>query len=587
MNQGGTMTLDGLTLFQTIRELKDTICGARIDKVFMPSRDEIDLLVRIKNENKRLKISAHPNTFRIHWTQYAQKNPDTPPVFCMFLRKHLINAIIEDICMEGLERIVTINIISRDEMGVQKPIRMIIELMGKHSNIILTDQQGKVMECLKHVSIDISRVRQILPSIIYTMPPGNKANPFILDEIQLENIISTQADKDISKQLCTFLQGLALPIAREMLTHIEVNDLMFTPKEIAKGLYDIYRKIINGDSNPHISRDDLTGKAFFSVLPFSIGAPICTFPSANQMLDEYFHEESVKESIESKRGALLKVLSKNIEKREKKLQNQRETLEEAKQAEKCKRYGDLITGNIYRLKKGADNLEAEDYFSNGDIVRISLDKRLTPSANAQKYYKRYNKLKSAAEITEVHMKENIQELDFLYSEQISLINSETPLELEEIRFELLKAGVIQEKKGMKVKLKEEISVPHAFISSDGFEFYAGKNNRQNDLLTLKYANANDIWMHIKDFPGAHVIIRTAGNNVPAKTLEEAAAVAAYLSRAKGADKIPIDFTQRKNVKKPGGAKPGMVIYENYRTIYIKPDQTIFERLKEKASELKA
>lgn len=582
------MTLDGLTLYQIVRELKETICGARIDKVFMPFRDEIDLLLRAENENKRLKISANPSAFRIHWTQYASKNPDAPPVFCMFLRKYLTNAIIEDIQMDGLERIVFIKILSRDEMGVPRPLTLILELMGKHSNIMLTDQNNKVMECLKHVGIDVSRVRQMLPSITYTLPPGGKKDPFALNQNDFEKILALQGNKNLANHLIAELQGFSQPVFNEMLTYIEEGEPFITQKELAKGLYNLFVRLKNGEIFPHIARDDKTGKAFFSVLPVDGGNIESSFSSANRMLDEKFHQESVKENIEKQRDILLKLLAKNIEKREKKLQQQLETLEEAKQAEKHKKYGDLITGNIYRLKKGAEILEAEDYFSNGEIVRISLDKRLSPAANAQKYYKRYNKLKSAAEITGSHLQENKQELQFLYSEQISVLNSETTLELEEIRFELIKAGLITDhKKGTKARQKEEASMPHAFVSSDGFAFYAGKNNRQNDLITLKYANANDIWMHIKDFPGAHVIIKTEGKEVPGKTLEEAASVAAYLSRSKGADKIPIDYTQRKNVKKPGGAKPGMVIYENYRTIYIKPDKELFERLLDKDGKLKA
>ncbi len=580
------MTLDGLTLFQIVRELKETICGAKIDKIFMPFRDEIDLLLRAGNGNRRLKVSANPAAFRIHWTQYAGKNPDTPPVFCMFLRKYLTNAIIENIRMDGLERIVFIEILSRDEMGVPRPLTLIIELMGKHSNIMLTDPNSKVMECLKHVGIDVSRVRQMLPSITYTPPPGGKIDPFALDQSDFEKILASQGEKSLANHLIAQLQGFSQPVFDEMRAYIEGGEPFLTPRELAKGLSDMFGRLKNGETLPHIAHDEKTGKAFFSILPVDIGPVEQNFASANLMLDEYFHQQSVKENIERRRNALLKVLAKNIEKREKKLQQQQETLEEAKQAEKYKKSGDLITGNIYRLKKGAETLEAEDYFSNGETIRIALDKRLTPAANAQKYYKRYNKLKSAAEITGIHLKENTQELQFLYSEQISALNSETPLELEEIRFELVKAGLITDKKGTKAKQKEEISMPHAFISSNGIAFYAGKNNRQNDLLTLKYADGNDIWMHIKDFPGAHVIIRTEGKEVPPKTLEEAASVAAYLSRAKGADKIAIDYTQRKNVKKPGGAKPGMVIYENYRTVYIKPDQELFERLLEKGKTLR-
>lgn len=572
------MTLDGITLFCITKELNQSIAGARIDKIFMPEKDEIDILIRVKNDNKRLKISAHPNLFRLHLTRHPSKNPDTPPSFCMLLRKYLTNATIENIQIEGMERAVFFNILSRDEMGVLKPLKLILELMGKHSNIILTDSNNKVMECLKHVGIDISRIRQMLPSISYSPPPGNKLNPLMMAKDDFEKILKNQGNMSLPNQLSAVLQGLSVPNVNEMLSYIYENYGKTIP-DMAAGLANIFLKIKNMDIVPHIAVDALTGKEFFSMLPF--GSIKNSFPSANELLDAYYFEQGKTERIRKQKDALLKLLQKHIEKREKRLQVQQEMLEESKKAEEYRKKGDLITANIYRLRKGMPFFEGLDYYDENKIIVIDLDTRLSPAANAQKYYKRYNKLKSAGAFAKQQKEENTKELSFLYSVQLSLQNSETDLEMEEILFELIKTGYHVEKKGQKIKQKEEVSSPHAFISSDGMEIYAGKNNRQNDLLTMKYSGENDMWLHIKDFAGAHVIIKNGGKDIPAHTLEEAAAIAAYLSRARGSDKIPVDYTQRKNVKKPSGAKPGMVIYENYHTVYIKPDAEIFNRLKVK------
>lgn len=572
------MTLDGITLFCAANELNESITGARIDKIFMPAKDELDILIRVKNENKRIKISANPNLFRLHLTRHASKNPDTPPSFCMFLRKYLTNATVENIHMDGLERAVFINILTRDEMGVLKPLKLILELMGKHSNIILTDSNNKVMECLKHVGLDVSRLRQILPSITYSPPPGSKLNPLLMGKEEIEKILQNKGQKEMHNHLSAVLQGLSAPTVQEMLAYISEN-YGSSVSDTAAGLADVFCKIKSGDIAPHIAADSETGKEFFSMLPY--GDVKKRFSTVNELLDTYYFEQCNFERMQKQKDALSKLLKKHIDKREKRLQIQQETLEEAKQAEEYRKKGDLITANIYRLKKGIPFFEAADYYDENNTITINLDTRLSPSANAQKYYKRYNKLKSAANITKEQMEENSKELSFLYSEQISLQNCETDLEMEEILYELIKTGYYTEKKGQKIKQKEEASSPHAFLSSDGIEIYAGKNNRQNDLLTIKYAGLNDLWLHIKDFAGAHVIIKSGGKDIPECTLKEAAAIAAYLSRAKGSDKIPVDYTQRKNVKKPSGAKPGMVIYESYRTILIKPDEEVFNRLKVK------
>lgn len=569
------MTVDGITLYAAVKELDNLIKGARIDKIFMPVKDEIDLVLRAGNVNRRLKISIHPVDFRLHLTDHADKNPDSPPVFCMFLRKHLTNAQIEAVYTHGLERVVFFDITARDEMGVKRPIKLIAELMGKNSNVVLAGENGKIMECVKHIGIDVSRVRQMLPSLPYQMPPGEKQDPLALSEEKLAELIRTRGQKSLSNHLTANLAGFSPQTAGEMLAGGWSD-----AADAATRIKTYLSAVETGAFAPRIAADRETGKEYFSCV--STGGSKAQFSSVNAMLDFYYHQKREAETLINRRAAFAKVLQKHMEKKQKRLQNQLETLEEAKQADTCKKYGDLITANLYRLKKNADFAELEDYYGNGDTIRIPLEKRVSPAANAQKYYKRYNKLKSAAEITRQQKEENERELAFLKSVEISLENSENNRELDEIQYELVKTGYMSVKKGQMPKPNEQVSTPHAFLSSDGFEIYAGKNNRQNDLLTLKYAGLNDTWMHIKDFPGAHVIIKSGGKPVPPRTLEEAASIAAVLSRGKQADKIAIDYTPRKNVKKPSGAKPGMVIYENYRTIYIRPDMDVFNRLKARA-----
>ncbi|MDD5017687.1 MAG: NFACT family protein, partial [Eubacteriales bacterium] len=425
----------------------------------------------------------------------------------------------------------------------------------------------------------LSRVRCVLPSLAYETPISTKLNPLAISRPTLVEMLGKRKNQKIKAYLSEFLQGVSSQTAEEILYRYMPQGYAAQPREPEK-LGEVILSFFSGlgDLEPamYLQKDGMP--FFYSPVRYgSIGADaVIIYKCANEMADSYYMKLKEKEMLEKKRGVLSKRVSKQIEKLSSILKKQLDTIENAKKAEKYKNLGDIITANIYRIKKGMRTLQAED-FSTGEGITIALDTRLSPAANAQKNYKRYNKLKSGLDITAKRMMDNNKEIAFLESVQVSLVSSETMDELCEIEYELGKAGILKTASAS-VRATEKPSVPHQFVSSDGYTIYAGKNNRQNDTLTMKTAGADDIWLHTKDIPGAHVLISGAKGNVPDITLLEAATIAATLSKARNSLKVPVDYTQRKNVRKPGGAKPGMVVYDGYNTILVSPDKSLFERL---------
>ncbi len=579
------MTIDGLTLYTCVNELKTTIIGAKVEKVFQPLKEEIGLALRSPSANLRLLISLNAGECRIHLTQVSKTNPAKPPTFCMLLRKYLTSARITGISQVGLERIVKVAFEGRDELGSTRILALNCEFMGKYSNIILTDENEKILGAAKAVPFGVSSVRQVLPGMLYALPPSSKLNPLIVSPETFGELMESSGNRPVAKFLIQTFQGVSTQTADEITAR-------FAPPEsppfsradqsrFIENCLGFFKDTASGNGPFTIAFDSESNPRFFSAVPyrtqdFTIQK---TYPDANAMLDAFYIEKSKIESFNRKKASLNKQLKKALDKLTKKLRIQNDALLGADKAERDRKYGDLIMAHIYQLKRGMDRAVVTDYETE-KTVEIPLDTKLPPAANAQKYYKRYNKLKKSAEIHAKYIEETRKELDFLESTLESLNTCETTDELSEVRYDMVKAGYIGEKPGQKASAPTaEASSPHRFTSSDGFVILAGKNNRQNDVLSMKTAAPDDIWMHTQKIPGSHVIIKTNGKSVPERTLFEAAVIAASHSRAKTSTKVPVDYTEKKHIKKPGGAKPGFVIYDHFQTFIVDPDEKLVGKLK--------
>lgn len=569
------MTLDGLTLHYIVEELKNAITDCKVDKVHQPQPDTIVLSLRAPGKNPKLLISAGAFDSRMHLTEQKHVNPQSPPMFCMFLRKHLTGAKITDITQTGLERIVSITLEAKDELGHPRPMTLVAELMGKYSNVILIDN-GIIMDSLRHVTRTVSRVRCVLPSLPYEDPQSSKLNPLTISRATLVEMLHKKGGAKIKTYLSAILQGISGQTASEILYRYMPEGYEPHPREAEK-LADVIFSFFEQEIQPQIY---LRGGVpfFYAPKPYlSIAVDeAIPFDSVNALVDTYYHRLRELEALSRKRDALHRIVSKQLDKLVHTRQKQQTTMDQAQKAEKFKTRGDLITANIYRISRGQKTLVAQDY-ATGETVAIELDSRISPAANAQHQYKRYNKLRQSLNITASRMAQTSSDIAFLESVQVSIDACETSAELAEIEYELSKAGFMP-KKHSASRTTQAPSQPHQFVSSDGFTILAGKNNRQNDLLTMKTAAPDDIWLHTKDIPGAHVLITNAKTQVPDNTLFEAATIAATLSKAKGGAKVEVDYAPRKNVRKPNGAKPGMVVYEGYNTVLVAPDKTLFEKL---------
>ncbi len=577
------MSLDGIVLNNVSTELSNVLSDCRISKVYQPEKDEIHFNIRSHGKNLRLLLSASSNNPRVYFTEFPKSNPDTPPMFCMLLRKHIQGGRILNIEQVSLERILKFSFESTDELGNLTIKDLIVEIMGKHSNIILVDREtNEIIDSIKRIPLSISTVRQVLPGMQYTAPPSqNKVNPIGVDKKEFLNLIYESEENITFKFLYRNFLGLSPLVSREMCyrAHIEgSSNLEDLTEEDRTNLYnsfsEIYKNVENGDYTPTLVKDedDYDIKAFSSVDLKQFGdLPKTHFESVSELLDYYYLTSDKIDRIKQKSNDLRKNITMKLDRAENKLAKQKKEVIPAKDREKYKIYGELITANIYRLKEGETEVEVENYYTeDNEKITIKLRKNLTPAENAQRYFKRYNKLKHAYSVVSKEVVKTKDEISYLENILLALETSTEIDELDEIRDELIKEGYFRKQTNKRKKKKKAASKPHHYKSSDGFDIYVGKNNRQNDELTLKFADNEDIWLHTKVIPGSHVIIRTEGKDVPDSTILEAAHLAGFYSKGKMSSNVPIDYTEKKNVRKPNGAKPGMVIYETNSTAYVTP-----------------
>ena len=548
------MTLDGLTLYYSVKEIKEEITGCKVDKVHQPQPDTVVFALRAPGKNPRLLICAGAADSRMHLTGQKYENPKAPPMFCMFLRKHLTGAKIADVTQTGLERVVTMALETKDELGLPRQMTLIAELMGKYSNVMLLNENGVIMDSLRHVTEAQSRVRSVLPGLAYEPPQSDKLNPITVSRATLVEMLGQRKSKGMRGWLSYILQGISSQTADEILYRYMPQGYAPQPREEER-IADVIKAFFGEPPQPTMY---LRGSVPFFFAPRAYGSVAAdgtrTFETANEMIDGFYFRLREIALFTRKRESLGRIVGKQLEKLGALLEKQLFSVEQAKQAEQMKAFGDLVTANIYRIARGHSVLAAQD-FATGENVAVPLDVRLSPAANAQRYYKKYNKLKSGMDMAAARMRKTQDAIAFLESVQASLDVCETPEELLEVEYELIHAGFIKAAAAASARPTEKVSTPHRFVSSDGITIYAGKNNRQNDELTMRMAEPTDIWLHTKDIPGSHVLITGAKGQVPDSTLYEAAVIAATLSKAGASSKVAVDYAPRKMYANPMARNP--------------------------------
>lgn len=574
------MAFDTICVKKTVEELNSTIIGGRIEKIYLPEKDELMIAIRTLGGNYKLVLSASANNARVHFTDFSKENPKTPPMFCMLLRKHLTSGKITKVSQPNFERIIEIDIESYSELGDLTTKHLICEIMGRNSNVILCGEDYRIIDSAKHIDFSLSSVRQILPGLTYELPPMQDKIP-ILDTEKMQDIVldfSLDANTP-DKAIMGAVSGISPATAREIVfSAIGTNSLVLgelsdiSKKQILKKLIDFAENL---KFSPCIIFDPNGKPLDFSAVPvtyFGESYKVEYFESMSEVVSKFYFERDKKERMRQKSADLLKLLNNNLERLAKKLVIQEKTLKDAENKEQYKIFGDLVTANLYRIEKGAESVTVSNFYEpdSPDVV-IPLSREISAAKNAQRYYKLFSKLKNAEVEMEKQRKMTLLDIDYLESTLCALENAETEADLNLIRAELTDEGYIKRGKSNKKESKKE-SKPMHFISSDGFDIYVGKNNTQNDYLTLKFANSQDIWFHTKQIHGSHTVIKLGiDKDVPKTTMMEAAKLAAYYSKARESSQVPVDYTQVKNVKKPNGAKPGMVIYDNYNTVYVHPE----------------
>ncbi len=576
------MAFDGITIANMAKELNDTLTGGRIYKIAQPENDELLLTIKTADGGqKRLLISASASLPLIYLTENNKPSPMTAPGFCMLLRKHLQNGRITKITQPGLERILHIQIEHLDEMGDLCQKRLVIEIMGKHSNIIFVNDQNIIIDSIKHISGMVSSVREVLPGRDYFVPlTQDKADPFTLSPKDFKKRITSKA-MPIYKALYSSYTGLSPVISHEICTRSGLDGdcstafFLESPKgetmlcALYQAFDQIMKLVMDGNFSPNIVYENGNPTEYASIPLLSYEeADRREFTSVSKLLEAYYAEKNQLSRIRQKSVDLRKIVQTALERNVKKYELQLRQMKDTEKKDKYRIYGELLNTYGYDVTPGAASMEALNYYTD-EMITIPLDPLLTPAENAKKYFDKYGKLKRTYEALSTLTLEVKEEIDHLESIQTALDIALLEEDLIQIKEELIESGYIRRKGGSKkVKIT---SKPFHYISSDGFHMYVGKNNYQNDELTFKFASGNDWWFHAKGIPGSHVIVKTNGKELPDSTFEEAARLAAHYSKGKLQDKVEIDYLERKNVKKPNGSKPGFVVYYTNYSMMIDSD----------------
>lgn len=579
------MSMDGLSLYSAMNELNKRLAGGKIDKIQQTDKEELLLMVRSLGQTYRLLINASAADNRVQLTELKKQAPSEAPMFCMLLRKRIAGGKIVRFEQERLDRVLKISIETYNDLGDLSVFALYCELMGKHSNIILVNEKGVIVDAIKHVGLGMSSVRFVMPGLEYSAPPAQDKQDPSKASVDDFSMAMCMVGMSIAKALSNAFFGLSPAVAAQLVARYtdktECTQLSEAEREeLAERLAAFYADMAQGKEKASAVLNALGETE--AVYPFAIaGGGIKLYDSIGEALDSLYINSDRREWAKRHGASARKVLQNNIERCEKKLALYADALNSEEQMEKCRLYGELLTANLHSLKSGTDTAAVDNYYADPvERIAIPLDRQLTPGENAQRYYKKYQKLKAARDMAIVQREQTLSEQNYLEGQLDNLTKCTAENELSELIEELKDQGYIKRDKGGKKKMKLAASKPMHFVSSTGADIYVGKNNRQNDELTLRFASPNDIWMHTKNIPGSHVIVKGASEQDTA-TMTEAALLAAYYSRARGSENVAVDYTPRKYVKKPAGAKPGMVIYTTNKTAYVTPSEEAVAGLKER------
>ena len=570
------MAFDGIVVAGLVHEFRNELIGGRIAKIAQPETDELLLTIKTNDGQRRLLISADASLPLIYLTDANKPAPMTAPNFCMLLRKHIGGGRIVDIRQPKLERIIHFTIEHLDELGDLCRKELIVEIMGKHSNIIFCTSDGKIIDSIKHVSAQMSSVREVLPGREYFIPDTmHKADPLTIDADTFTGLLK-EKPMPVSKAVYTSFTGIS-PVTAEEICHLAGLDSAIPAKEYSEDIlfhlytqFTIYLSAIKeGRFTPAIYYDGREPKEFAALPLTHFDMYECReYASISEVLSTFYSTRSLLMRIRQKSADLRHIVQTALERNRKKYDLQLRQLKDTENREKFRIYGELINAYGYNVEEGARKLDALNYYTN-EMVSIPLDPTKTPQENAQRYFAKYNKQKRTFEALSELSKETLEDINYLESVQTALDIALTEEDLAQIREELAGAGYIRRRfTKKKVRIKNE---PLHYISSDGYHIYVGKNNLQNEELTFHFASGNDWWFHAKQAPGSHVIVKSNGDELPDRTFEEAGRLAAYYSSMRGSDKVEIDYVQKKHVKKPNGAKPGFVVYYTNYSLVIDSD----------------
>ena len=578
------MAFDGITVAALTKELKETICDGRIAKIAQPESDELLLTIKTKEGQRRLSISASASLPLIYLTNDNKPSPMTAPNFCMLLRKHIGNGRIVDVSQPGLERIIQLRIEHLDELGDLRQKTLVVEIMGKHSNIIFCDEKDQIIDSIKHVPAQMSSVREVLPGRPYFIPDTmEKQDPLTAADEDFSRALRGKPMR-ISKAVYTSFTGIS-PVVAEEICYLAGIDSQMTASDLTDDmLTHLYRQfqyymedVRNGAFNPVIYFDGNTPKEF-SALPLTHFQNLekKEYGSISEVLSTYYATRNALVRIRQKSADLRHIVQTALERNRKKYELQSRQLKDTENRELYKVYGELINAYGYQLPEGSKELTALNHYT-GDEITIPLDPVKTPQENAQKYFARYNKQKRTYEALTELISETGDEIRYLESVESALDIALYEEDLTQIKEELSQAGYIRRRQ--QKKKAKFLSRPLHYVSSDGYHMYVGKNNLQNEELTFHFASGNDWWFHAKGVPGSHVILKSGGDEVPDRTFEEAGRLAAYYSKNRGSEKAEIDYIEKKHVKKVNGGRPGFVIYHTNYSLVIDSDISGMEEVK--------
>lgn len=572
------MATDGIFLHFLRNELAEFAIGAKIDKIFLPTKYELVLSLRTRTETRKLFISVSGNSPRVNFTEFSPENPMSPPMLCMLLRKQLSGAVIRDIRQIGFDRILMLELDATNEIGDRVKRTLVIEIMAQYSNCILLDENDVIIDALRRVDSSKSSFREILPKKEYKLPPQQKK--LSIRESSPETIsekILLEGNKKLSSAILSVLGGISPLISRELayrvsLSDVDVAEMSDSMKErLVHEISFLRDTVVRNNVKPCYLTDGNGNYMDFSYMPLTLydnSAKINFTETLSEILDIFYYERERLQRAKSKAEDLFKTVSNLIERTSKKINVQREELAQSEDMETKRIYAELINANLYSLNKGCDFYEVANYYDDYKTVKIPVQPHLSPSANSQRYYKEYRKAQTAQKMLTELIEKGMKDLEYFYSVQDELSRASTEKELSEIRAELSSAGFLKSRTGTKNKKNAPLPLLE-FSAPDGFKVYVGRNNLQNDMLSFKKASKNDIWFHSQKAPGSHVILSLEGREPTPRAMEFAASTAAFFSSVKDRGMVEVDYTRVRNLKKPPASNPGFVIYHVYNTLYVK------------------